>query len=124
MLDDELESDMRTVLRIVGAGRAARNGAAIKNRQPQSKLYVKNAPEKLENISSKKKAGYKEKREFELLENEIAALENEKKSIETELATANLNYESLLRNSARIGEISTLLNAKEMRWLQLSEIME
>jgi len=40
MMDEKLEEDMAAVLRIVGVGRAARNGAAIKNRQPLSKMYV------------------------------------------------------------------------------------
>jgi len=40
MMDEKLEEDMAAVLRIVGVGRAARNGAAIKNRQPLRKMYV------------------------------------------------------------------------------------
>lgn len=40
MFDDGLEQDMESVLRIVGAGRAARNGAALKNRQPLSAITV------------------------------------------------------------------------------------
>ena len=41
MIDKELEEDMDLILKIVTQGRAARNGANIKNRQPLSKLYVK-----------------------------------------------------------------------------------
>ncbi len=41
MVDQKLESDMDTVLKVVVLGRAARNGAAIKNRQPLAKMYVK-----------------------------------------------------------------------------------
>lgn len=40
LMEDKLEADMALVLRIVGAGRAARNGAAIKNRQPLRAVYV------------------------------------------------------------------------------------
>jgi isoleucyl-tRNA synthetase len=44
-INKELETDMGFVLRIVALGRAARNDAAIKNRQPLSKLMVK-SPDK------------------------------------------------------------------------------
>ncbi len=40
MIDEKLESDMDCVLKVVGAGRAARNGAALKNRQPLSNITV------------------------------------------------------------------------------------
>ena len=39
-VDEELEKNMDAVLRIVALGRACRNGANIKNRQPISALYV------------------------------------------------------------------------------------
>lgn len=39
-IDAKLESDMDEVLKIVILGRSARNGAALKNRQPLSKMYV------------------------------------------------------------------------------------
>ncbi|MCI5527499.1 MAG: isoleucine--tRNA ligase [Oscillospiraceae bacterium] len=41
LIDKKLEEDMDTVLKVVVLGRAARNGAAIKNRQPLAKMYVK-----------------------------------------------------------------------------------
>ena len=47
MIDKKLESDMEEVLEVVTLGRAARNAAAIKNRQPLANLYVK-APHRLE----------------------------------------------------------------------------
>lgn len=40
-VDKELEKDMDLVLKVVVLGRAARNGAALKNRQPLGKMYVK-----------------------------------------------------------------------------------
>ncbi len=46
MIDKELESAMDEVLKIVVMGRACRNSANIKNRQPIGQMYVK-APEKL-----------------------------------------------------------------------------
>ena len=40
-IDAELESDMDEVLKVVVMGRAARNAANIKNRQPIARMYVK-----------------------------------------------------------------------------------
>ncbi len=71
----------------------------------------------------KKKAGFKEKREFELLEKEIPALEAERAAAEAQLANPELDYEKLHLLSKRIGEISAELEQKELRWLELSEIL-
>ena len=46
LIDKELEASMAEVLKIVAMGRAARNDAAIKNRQPLGKMYV-SAPNEL-----------------------------------------------------------------------------
>lgn len=71
-----------------------------------------------------KKAGFKEKREFELLQKEIAALGNEKQQLEEKLSISDLPFEQLNEASKRIAEISSLLDEKEMRWLELSELMD
>ena len=71
----------------------------------------------------KKKAGFKEKREFEMLEKEIAQLTTEKQKIEENLGDPTLPYENLHLHSKRIEEIIALLEVKEMRWLELSEII-
>lgn len=72
---------------------------------------------------NQKRAGFKEKREFELLGKEIAGLENEKKELEIQLSNSDLPYEQLTAASNRIVTISVLLEEKEMRWLELSEII-
>jgi isoleucyl-tRNA synthetase len=41
MIDPELEENMEEVVDVVVLGRACRNAAAIKNRQPVAKMYVK-----------------------------------------------------------------------------------
>lgn len=68
------------------------------------------------------KMSFKEKRELELLEKEIAALEAEKKDIDGKLTAGNLPYDQLESLSRRIGEIIQLLDEKGMRWLELSEM--
>ncbi|MBS1578889.1 MAG: ABC-F family ATP-binding cassette domain-containing protein [Bacteroidetes bacterium] len=70
-----------------------------------------------------KKIGFKEKREFELLEKEIPTLEAEKQQIEQQLSNTEINYEQITLLSKRIAEVNSQLELKEMRWLELSELM-
>ena len=79
---------------------------------------------KLETANSKKRLSYKDKREFELLEKEIANLTGEKEAINKKFNDGNLPYEELQQLSQRIGEISSLLDSKELRWLELSEMID
>ena len=74
-------------------------------------------------VDSKRKASYKEKREFEMLEKEIAMLEAEKQQLEQQLGNADAPYDQISLWSNRIGDITNEINAKELRWLELSEIM-
>ncbi|KAA2245364.1 ABC-F family ATP-binding cassette domain-containing protein [Chitinophaga agrisoli] len=69
-----------------------------------------------------RKMSYKEKRELELLEQEIAKLETEKKTIDEQLASGALPYEQLEPLARRVGEVIQLLDEKGMRWLELSEM--
>jgi ATP-binding cassette subfamily F protein uup len=71
-----------------------------------------------------KRLSYKEKKEFELLEKEIAELNKEKEVITKKFSEGGLSFEELQRFSQRIGEISSLIDVKELRWLELSEFIE
>ncbi|HEY2721577.1 MAG TPA: ABC-F family ATP-binding cassette domain-containing protein [Chitinophagaceae bacterium] len=72
--------------------------------------------------ANKKRLSYKDKREFELLEKDMADLNREKEIINEQFNQGNnLPFEELQKLSQRIGEISTLLDSKELRWLELSE---
>lgn len=71
----------------------------------------------------KHQPSFKEKREFEILEKEIATLTTEKKAVTEKLNSGDTPFEELLVLSGRIGEITTLLDEKELRWLELSELM-
>lgn len=73
-------------------------------------------------INNSRKLSYKEKRELEALNKEIAELENEKKSIETKLSSGSLDVDELIEASKRLPIVSDLLDEKEMRWLELDEI--
>ncbi len=72
---------------------------------------------------NKKQPSFKQKREFELLEKEIAELAKEKKDITDKLNSGNTAFEKLQQLSLRIGEVERLLDEKELRWLELSESM-
>jgi len=72
--------------------------------------------------ADKKQLSYKEKREFESLEKEIAALDSEKSIITEKLNGGKGSFEQLQQYALRIGEITSLLDEKELRWLELSEI--
>ncbi len=70
---------------------------------------------------NQRKATYNEKKEFESVEAEMKQLEQEKKLLEEKIG--NLPFEEIQKASVRIGEIATLIADKEMRWLELSEII-
>jgi len=71
----------------------------------------------------KRQPSFKEKREFELLEKEISDLTAEKNTVTEKLNNGNTPFEELQKLSLRIGEIAQLLDEKEIRWLELSEVM-
>lgn len=70
----------------------------------------------------RRKKTYKEKCEFERLEKEIAALEEEQKSIEEALCSGTLPIDELTEKSKHLPILKDELEEKEMRWLELSEI--
>ena len=70
----------------------------------------------------RRKFSYKEKREFEQLEKEIAALEEEQRQLETALCSGSLTVEELTEKSKRLPVLKDELDEKSMRWLELSEI--
>lgn len=71
----------------------------------------------------KKKLSFKEKREFEELDELIPKLEEEKASLETELSSGLLSSDELINKSNRISELIDEIDEKTMRWMELSELM-
>jgi ATP-binding cassette subfamily F protein uup len=69
-----------------------------------------------------KQLSYKEKREFEQLEKEIPELTREKELLTQSLNSGNLLFDKLVEASNRINEINSLIDKKELRWLELSEL--
>lgn len=73
-------------------------------------------------VAKKKELSYKEKREFELLEKEIADLTKEKENNTEKLNSGHAPFQELQQLSQRIIELTSLLDEKETRWLELSEM--
>jgi ATP-binding cassette subfamily F protein uup len=87
-----------------------------KQRKPESKAPAKPAKVK------ERKLTFNEKKELEQLEKDIELLEAEKTVIGEELNSGILSNSQLHERSNRFGEITDLLEEKEMRWLELSEL--
>ena len=73
-------------------------------------------------LNSKRKFTYKEKREFEQLEKDIAALEAEQRQLEEALCSGTLSVDEITQISKRLPLLKDELDDKSMRWLELSEI--
>ena len=73
-------------------------------------------------LNDKRRMTFKERREFEQLEQEIAELETEKKAIEDALCSGALSVDELTEKSKRLPQLTELIDEKTMRWLELSEI--
>jgi len=78
---------------------------------------LKPLPEK----TQQPKLSFNEKRELELLEQEIPALEDEQSLLEAELSSGILSSGDLHAKSQRIGQIIEEIDAKTLRWIELSE---
>jgi ATP-binding cassette subfamily F protein uup len=92
--------------------------------ESNAKQVVKKDPVKIVQEGSageKKRMGFKEKREFEQLAQEIEQLQKEKQDIELRLTDAALSYQQLNELSERIGVVNQMIETKEWRWLELSE---
>ncbi|GAE14139.1 ATPase components of ABC transporters with duplicated ATPase domains [Bacteroides pyogenes JCM 6292] len=75
-------------------------------------------------LNDKRKMSFKEKREFEQIEKEIARLETEKAQIEEQLCSGTLSVGELTEKSKRLPEVNELIDEKTMRWLELSELAD
>lgn len=84
-----------------------------KKEKPAAKDYRNN---------EKKKLSYKEKREFEALDQEITKLEQQIKDLEEEICSGKLTVEDLTAKSMLLPTLKEELDEKSMRWLELSEL--
>ncbi len=77
---------------------------------------------KTHNRDTKRRLSYKEKREMEQLEKDIAALEAEQKQIEEALCGGTTSVDEITAMSKRLPQLKDELDEKSMRWLELSEV--
>ena len=71
----------------------------------------------------RRKMTYKEKREFEQLEKDLEILNAEKEALSGKMNSGGLPYEELQAAAARFGALSDEIDEKELRWLELSELV-
>jgi len=88
------------------------------------KKFVSEIKNQKKETSNKHQLSFKEKREFEILEKEIAELSKEKEKVTQRLNSGDASFDELQQLSNRIGEVSKLLDKKELRWLELSEFVQ
>ena len=101
---------------------AARRAAAKTEEKASSKAAEKQeCKDTAAAPAKKKKLTYKEQKEFEALEKELADLAAEKSDLEARISSGSLQYEELQSASERIGEIISATEEKELRWLELAE---
>jgi len=98
--------------------REARQLELTKARDERDKTKLARQEEK--NAPAVKKVSYKERLELENLEKEIASLETEKKELEGKLSEGSGTHEQIFKWSLRYKEVETLIDARSMRWLELS----
>ncbi len=98
----------------------------IKDYEAEQKAAQKPAPKpsspKPAPAPKPRKLSFKEQRELDALEAELPRLEQEKAELEQKMSSGGLAYSELQKASERIQELMSLIDEKEMRWLELSSI--
>jgi ATP-binding cassette subfamily F protein uup len=87
-----------------------------------SSTSTPSSPNKSYRHDDRRRLSYKEKRELEQLEREIAALEEEQRLLEEQLCSGTLSVEELTEKSKRLPILKDELDEKSMRWLELEEL--
>lgn len=72
----------------------------------------------------KKKLSYNEQREFDALEQRIAALEDEKTTLNEFLASGGTDYMELAAKGERLAALEEELDEAMLRWMELSDMVE
>ena len=111
-------TEYRTFIKDYEAQQKAAQKAVQKTSEKDCHFDQANRVEK----SSRRKLTWKEQQELKALDEEIPRLEAEKSDLEAKLSSGTLTAGELQQASTRYGELQSLLDEKEMRWLELSEI--
>jgi ATP-binding cassette subfamily F protein uup len=88
----------------------------LKSDKPETKSQIVD-------VQKVRKVSFNEKYEFEQLEKEIPSLEQKRQNLENELNSGLLDNDNLVSKSAELSELLAVIEEKEIRWLELSELM-
>ena len=99
-----------------------REWASLEENKTSSSSSTSTAGKPSYRHDDRRRLSYKEKREMEQLEKDIAALEDEKKKIEEALCGGTTSVDEITAMSKRLPQLNEELDEKSMRWLELSEI--
>lgn len=91
---------------------AAKKSSSTPKKQPEKTVEKEDQPKKL---------SYKERKEYQKLEKEIAELEEKKSAIEGEMSSGDMEYEELTELSKEFEQLKEEIEEKEFRWLELAE---
>ena len=99
-----------------------RDWCMLKSKEEEPATNKSNAMKERHRGEQRRKMTYKEKMEYAQLEKDIESLEEERQQIEELLCSGTLSINELTEKSKRLPALKEELDAKEMRWLELSEI--
>ena len=102
--------------------REQRDSQAVASEETEQRRASSQSKPRLNDDKKPRRLSYKEQQELQALEQELPLLEDEKKALEQRLSGETLTADEVARLSARYQEVQNLLDEKEMRWLELSEI--
>lgn len=89
------------------------------NKESAGAEKAKEKPIRVAAHTSAPKLSYKEKKELESLSNELNSLNEEKRALDEAFAAGDVT--DIATRAARYEEIKSLIDEKELRWLELSE---
>lgn len=98
-----------------------RQYSALQSKE-EAKVDASVKEKKIYRNDSRRRMSYKEKREFEQLEKDIASLEQQQHEIEEALCSGTLSVEELTEKSRLLPKLKEEIDEKSMRWLELTEI--
>lgn len=99
-----------------------REWSSLKSKEDVDKPQKEHRQNVRQRTEQRQRMTYKERMEFSQLEKEIASLEAEQKQLEEQLCSGTLSVDELTEKSKRLPQLKEELDAKELRWLELSEI--
>ena len=99
-----------------------REWSSLKSKEDVDKPQKEHRQNVRQRTEQRQRMTYKERMEFAQLEREIASLEAEQKQLEEQLCSGTLSVDELTEKSKRLPQLKEELDAKELRWLELSEI--